>query len=234
MPITSPHLIKFGRWMARRGYAKQTSYEYPYFLQRYIDSFGFEINERTATSEADVQRILSTARLAIRVGGPGADAFNEYDVSRNLQSALRLHVRFVSGIRRKPIRSRWTVAIDVPVRELTKGLREQVSRLIRNTKVTQLVKSNYDGMCQLCGYRLEIAPGKYYCEGHHLRPVGKPHSGDDCVENVICVCPNCHVRLDYSLVEIDVSLLKVSKHLISPASIAYHNRLCRRNNRRES
>lgn len=72
---------------------------------------------------------------------------------------------------------------------------ESVQRLVRNTAVTQWVKALYDFRCQVCGLRLETAAGPY-AEGGHLRPVGRPHNGPDTVDNVLCLCPNDHVRLD--------------------------------------
>ncbi|WP_374936881.1 HNH endonuclease [Streptomyces sp. Ru73] len=38
--------------------------------------------------------------------------------------------------------------------------------------------------------------GKAYSEGAHIRPLGKRHRGPDVEQNVLCLCANCHVRLD--------------------------------------
>ncbi|MEV5429679.1 YDG/SRA domain-containing protein [Streptomyces sp. NPDC052701] len=79
----------------------------------------------------------------------------------------------------------------------------QVQRLVRDDGVIRNVKRLYDGECQLCGLRLEGPDGKPHSEGAHIRPLGKPHKGPDVEPNVLCLCPNCHVRLDIGAVVID-------------------------------
>src|SRR5512132_1034178 len=76
-----------------------------------------------------------------------------------------------------------------------------VQRLVRNTAVTQWVKQLYDYTCQVCGLQLETPSGPY-AEGAHLRPVARPHNGPDAVENVLCLCPNDHARLDRGFIAI--------------------------------
>jgi putative restriction endonuclease len=80
-----------------------------------------------------------------------------------------------------------------------------VQRLVRNTAVTQWVKDLHGHTCQVCGVALKTASGPY-AEGAHLRPVGQPHNGPDVVENVLCLCPNDHVRLDRGVIAIDDEL----------------------------
>jgi putative restriction endonuclease len=77
-----------------------------------------------------------------------------------------------------------------------------VQRLVRNTAVTQWVKELYGHRCQICGLQLQTAAGPY-AEGAHLRPVGRPHNGPDDASNVLCLCPNDHVRLDRGDIGID-------------------------------
>jgi putative restriction endonuclease len=75
-------------------------------------------------------------------------------------------------------------------------------RLVRNTAVTQWVKELYDYRCQICGERIETPSGPY-AEGAHVRPVGRPHNGPDTPANVLCLCPNDHVRLDRGVIRFD-------------------------------
>ena len=71
---------------------------------------------------------------------------------------------------------------------------------------------------------LQIGQGKLYAEIHHIKPLGAPHNGLDVRENVLCVCPNCHVLLDYGAIQLDVSKLRVSpKHRVGKDYIDYHN-----------
>ncbi|ADG74130.1 SRA-YDG domain protein [Cellulomonas flavigena DSM 20109] len=71
-----------------------------------------------------------------------------------------------------------------------------VTRRIRNTAVAQHVKEMYERTCQVCDREVSILGG-LYVEGAHIRPLGRPHVGPDSVNNVLCLCPNHHVQLDY-------------------------------------
>ncbi|MFJ3965401.1 YDG/SRA domain-containing protein [Streptomyces sp. NPDC090036] len=70
-------------------------------------------------------------------------------------------------------------------------------RLVRDSKVVSAVKKMYDNTCQICRTRLIVSVGgQAYSEGAHIQAVGKPHMGDDRLENVLCLCPTCHVLFD--------------------------------------
>jgi putative restriction endonuclease len=110
-----------------------------------------------------------------------------------------------------------------------------VQRIVRNTEVSRRVKKLHDWTCQICGTRIAIAPGAY-AEGAHIRPLGRPHDGPDVEGNVLCLCPNDHVRLEYGALVIadDLSVVdtrtrvSVGKlrtllaHRIDPAHLRYH------------
>ncbi|MGQ4329613.1 YDG/SRA domain-containing protein [Streptomyces hayashii] len=78
-----------------------------------------------------------------------------------------------------------------------------VKRLMRSVATSQRVKNLYDGQCQLCGLRILGPDGKPHSQGAHVRPLGDPHFGPDVEPNILCVCPNCHVRLDVGAVVVD-------------------------------
>jgi putative restriction endonuclease len=113
-----------------------------------------------------------------------------------------------------------------------------VQRLVRNTAVTQWVKALYDFRCQVCGLQLETAAGPY-AEGGHLRPVGRPHNGPDTADNVLCLCPNDHVRLDRGTIVLNSSWTVIERasgrvlgeltvhrhHGLDPAHASYHREL---------
>ncbi|WP_371497037.1 HNH endonuclease [Kitasatospora sp. NBC_00374] len=71
-----------------------------------------------------------------------------------------------------------------------------VQRSVRNSVVIQQVKQWHGGQCQLCALTLEIPGGSTYSEGAHIQALGRPHRGPDVTENVLCLCPNCHVLFD--------------------------------------
>jgi len=100
----------------------------------------------------------------------------------------------------------------------------EVSRLIRDTKLSREVKAIHDNTCQICGYRLELSTETTYAEGHHLQPLGQDHSGPDVKENIICVCPNCHVKLDFRAFRITPGMLRLKDgHTVAQRFIDYHN-----------
>lgn len=70
-----------------------------------------------------------------------------------------------------------------------------VQRIVRSSTVKNAVKAWHQDQCQTCGIRIEV-PGGFYSEGAHVQALGRPHNGPDDPDNVLCLCPNCHVMLD--------------------------------------
>ncbi|MFJ1615451.1 YDG/SRA domain-containing protein [Streptomyces sp. NPDC088249] len=72
-----------------------------------------------------------------------------------------------------------------------------VERIVRDTAVVRRVKEWHEYTCQVCGLALAVGPGgKSYAEGAHIQALGGSAGGPDVEGNVLCLCPNCHVRLD--------------------------------------
>lgn len=102
-----------------------------------------------------------------------------------------------------------------------------VLRIVRDTGIARTVKHIHKFRCQICGQRIELPDGRFYAEAHHIRPLGKPHDGDDVLENILCVCPNHHAQLDYLAIRLDRKQLRiVPKHNVGDASILHHNKRC--------
>ncbi|WP_425247257.1 YDG/SRA domain-containing protein [Streptomyces sp. NEAU-NA10] len=78
----------------------------------------------------------------------------------------------------------------------------RVQRIVRDPATVRRIKALYDHECQMCGLRLVGPDEKPYSEGAHIKPLGKPHKGPDVERNILCLCPNCHVRLDIGAVVI--------------------------------
>jgi 5-methylcytosine-specific restriction protein A len=97
--------------------------------------------------------------------------------------------------------------------------------ILRKKSFVDKLKKLYNYTCQLCETRLEIKNQQYYCEVHHIVPLGKPYNGKDSLDNMLCVCPNCHVLLDFNAIPITLDSIKVLNHNISPQSIEFHNSL---------
>lgn len=143
---------------------------------------------------------------------------------------LRIHqdVGCRGGIRQIPgyVRCDSQTANDINPPSQPDRVFQRVSRIIRDTAISSELKLLYDHTCQLCGTQLVVC-GRYYSEAHHIRPLGRPHDGSDTRDNLLCVCPNCHVLLDYAAITIQPETLKHLKHRIAAANVTYHNELHR-------
>ena len=94
-------------------------------------------------------------------------------------------------------------------------------RILRDTNITRHVKEIYDQRCQLCEASIEIGQGCRYAEAHHLWPLGQ--GGPDVIENIVCLCPNHHVMLDYGGMRLHERDFKLLSHDISDEFIEFHN-----------
>ncbi|MFZ6862985.1 HNH endonuclease [Undibacterium sp. Ji67W] len=109
--------------------------------------------------------------------------------------------------------------IEVPTRVMS-----DVYRILRDTELSRKLKLLYQNKFQLCGQALQLSNGETYAEAHHIWPLGQPHNGPDIAENIIVLCPNHHVQLDYGAIEIfAANIMNVSNHQIGEKYIQYHN-----------
>lgn len=105
----------------------------------------------------------------------------------------------------------------------TRTLRE-INIINRNRTLVQSLKSLYNNTCQLCSTQIKIAEHVFYSEVHHLKSLGQPHNGPDTSGNMIVVCPNCHVMLDFKSIEISKDKIKFKDpHQVDDTHINYHN-----------
>ena len=97
-------------------------------------------------------------------------------------------------------------------------------RILRDTAIARDVKLLHDYECQICGDTILLSNGKRYAESHHIKPLSLKHNGPDVMANIICVCPNHHVQLDYGVIKLEKSCLSSNQeHIISDEYINYHN-----------
>src|SRR5690606_9954482 len=113
------------------------------------------------------------------------------------------------------------VASDINEPEATERHLVTTYRVLRDTALARRIKADMDHTCQICGCRIILGDGSPYAEAHHVKPLGGPHNGPDHPGNIVCVCPNCHVKLDYGAIAADP--LKLSNVLSE--FINYHNRI---------
>ncbi|MDQ2588450.1 hypothetical protein CKY47_31750 [Saccharothrix yanglingensis] len=108
----------------------------------------------------------------------------------------------------------------------------------RSREVAKHVKALHDNRCQFCGTRLRTAFG-FHSEAAHIVGLGV-HGGEDVPENVLCLCPNCHVQFDTFALYVDEHevvrwvhdgagagrLRRHPEHHVDPAHLAHQRKLC--------
>lgn len=72
-----------------------------------------------------------------------------------------------------------------------------VSQYDRNQRISLAVKNRANGLCECCHREAPFIKdnGEPYLEEHHLIPLFE--GGEDSINNVCAVCPNCHRELHY-------------------------------------
>jgi putative restriction endonuclease len=116
------------------------------------------------------------------------------------------------------------------------------SELVRDEKLAKNVKKLHKYRCQVCLVLLDTPLGPY-AEAAHIKPLGYPHYGPDSIDNMLCLCPNCHrlydnyafvidddlsfvIADDVSLPYIEDKKLTVdARHRISSEYLKYHREI---------
>ena len=116
------------------------------------------------------------------------------------------------------------IAKDIGEPSETPRIVQLTYRVLRDTKLSRMIKELHNYKCQICGHTIQLPNDRLYVETHHIKPLGTPHNGPDSAENILCVCPNHHVALDYGADKLDLSdISTTSEHTISEVYINYHN-----------
>ncbi|MEZ4884183.1 MAG: HNH endonuclease [Chitinophagales bacterium] len=97
------------------------------------------------------------------------------------------------------------------------------NRIVRDTALVKEIKKMVANKCQLCNLYFKLPNGKFYIEGHHIKPLGQPYNGPDSADNILIVCPNCHIKCDYKLIELNLNSIMNNKQNISQKYIDFHN-----------
>jgi hypothetical protein len=129
-----------------------------------------------------------------------------------------------SGSTQSPSRSvevRHTpVAADIKDTSPPERTKQETYRILRDTLLARTIKESNNYRCQICGQSLMLNDNTPYAEAHHIKPLGAPHNGPDVYSNILCVCPNHHVLLDYGAIKLNAAELKG----IGKEYIEYHNK----------
>ncbi|MCP8710241.1 HNH endonuclease [Streptomyces sp. AC04842] len=126
-----------------------------------------------------------------------------------------------------------------PRREATRPV------IVRDEALVRKVKELEDNRCQICDTVLRYL-NRPYSQAAHIRGLGNPHHGPDELQNLLCLCPNCHVLFDGLEIYVDSdgmvrgtgggrdprSLRRDPRHPMDEAHIAYHRTLCTLNARK--
>lgn len=97
-------------------------------------------------------------------------------------------------------------------------------RILRDTEIARRVKVLHGYKCQICGDTIKLADGSLYAEAHHIQPLGAPHNGPDIMANLLCLCPNHHVMMDYFTMPLELAKLPgIPGHSVGEEFVRYHN-----------
>ncbi len=99
-------------------------------------------------------------------------------------------------------------AADINEPESTEKHLVTTYRVLRDTALARRIKADNDYKCQICDEQILLGKDNPYAEAHHIKPLGGSHGGPDHPGNIVCVCPNCHVKLDYGAIAIDQKTFK--------------------------
>jgi hypothetical protein len=120
----------------------------------------------------------------------------------------------------KPVMPQATpIATDIQEPSQPERVKQETYRILRDTVLARQVKESNKYRCHICGQTLKLRHEQPYAEAHHIKPLGSPHDGPDVRENILCVCPNHHVLLDYGAIKLDAKQLTG----IGGKYIDYHN-----------
>lgn len=126
---------------------------------------------------------------------------------------------------RKKISIPMANAIDFEEQAEPQRVKQDTYRILRDTFLSRTIKALYKNACQICGDSIDIK-GNPYAEAHHIKPLGKPHNGPDVAANIIILCPNHHVMLDYGAIVLKMENLIIHPdHQIGFEFIQYYNQV---------
>ena len=113
-------------------------------------------------------------------------------------------------------------------------VRSHTTRIVRETLASEAVKKAHQHVCQACSARIEL-PGGAYAQAVYIRPLGRPHNGPDTADNILCLCPNCHVLFDgwAFAIEDDGTIIgalsgtlnEIEAHDVNREHLAYHRHM---------
>jgi hypothetical protein len=133
------------------------------------------------------------------------------DVRRFGQDARPLEaipsvVAEISKLKQTKRRTLEEIARQINTSEVVR-VKRVVQQQLRDAQLSAILKALYDSQCMFCDARIHISisPDKFYAEAAHIRPLGWPANGPDRSENMLVLCPNCHVQFDSGILTVCLS-----------------------------
>jgi hypothetical protein len=131
---------------------------------------------------------------------------NHLDVTQQLQNFEQLWER--PAVEEEYADEAIYIPDSLPAPDYRSG---KVIRVVRDTGQSRIVKELYAYKCQVCGWTV-YSPrlrSLWYCEAHHVQPLGRKYNGPDHVSNILALCPTHHCMMDLGALAIEPLSLEV-------------------------
>ncbi len=167
------------------------------------------------------QSLEATVRNAIESHSSDSKNFR----GKNLFFSAKGVGNGIWGLRSAAEHTPEAVDLDLPSGVEKPGrVHQEIYRILRDTELARQIKLLHKHACQICGSSIELPTGARYSEAHHIKPLGSPHFGPDVAENIIVLCPNHHVMLDYGVIPLEPSQIPSHpNHTVGSEFITHHN-----------
>lgn len=138
----------------------------------------------------DKQRVLALLNPACK------EEVTELEVEMNMEDMLAQHMSFEK------------LAEQVANSKPKKSQKTESVVYYRNPYIKEMVKQIADGKCQMCGKNAPFydTNNKPYLEEHHVKRLAD--GGEDTMDNVVAICPNCHKKVHVLNDEADTIILE--------------------------
>ncbi|MGN7178154.1 HNH endonuclease [Cytobacillus sp. SAFR-174] len=178
------------------------------------------------TQEQALNIMNEAKRYDIEIGEVWATRYDSMWRIKNDQEAWKENLQFTkdyndfSAIYEKFSKMKLEYFKGIPLKQLKQDLLEQQSKAKvnrggiqtsiynRNVFIKEFARKVANGICQLCENKAPFLDkhGQPFLEVHHIHYLSK--GGNDSIDNVIALCPNCHRKIHQLELEEDAKKVK--------------------------